>query len=78
MKLVLLPRSEGSDLQPLYHRALQVSVELYILSAYLTEWDTTVKLGPQCQSFAFIVGKDFGITRRAACEQVIKWLSQSR
>lgn len=78
MDLVLLPNNSGSDLQSLYHRALQVSEELYILSAYLTEWDTSVTLGAQCKSFAFIVGKDFGITRRAACEKVIGWLPRSR
>ncbi|MES2869229.1 MAG: hypothetical protein V4749_06630 [Pseudomonadota bacterium] len=78
MDLVLLPHSSGSNLQHLYHRALQVSVELYILSAYLTEWDTSVKLGAQCKSFTFIVGKDFGITRRAACAKVINWLPRSR
>lgn len=78
MDLVLLPYNSGSDLQILYHRALQESEELYILSAYLTEWDTSVKLGGQCKSFAFIVGKDFGITRKAACEKVIGWLPRSR
>ncbi|MDN4495641.1 MULTISPECIES: phospholipase D family protein [Pseudomonas] len=78
MKLLLLPENSGAGLQELYHRALRESEELYILSAYLTDWDTTVKLGRQCKSFAFIVGKDFGITRKAACAKVIEWLPSSR
>lgn len=78
MDLLLVPHSSGSNLQALYHRALQSSEELYILSAYLTEWDTSVKLGRQCKSFAFIVGKDFGITRKVACEKVINWLPKAR
>lgn len=78
MKLLLLPESSGAALQELYHRALRESEELYILSAYLTDWDTTVKLGRQCKTFAFIVGKDFGITRKAACAKVIQWLPSSR
>lgn len=78
VKLLLLPDNSGAGLQKLYHRALRESEELYILSAYLTEWDTTVRLGKQCKTFAFIVGKDFGITRKAACAKVIEWLPPSR
>lgn len=78
VELVLLPDSSKLNLQQLYHRALRFSEELYILSAYLTEWDMSVKLGARCKSFAFIVGKDFGITRREACQKVIKWLPRSR
>ncbi|SMQ26836.1 HKD family nuclease [Pseudomonas helmanticensis] len=78
MDLVLLPQSGGSDLKDIYHRAFRQAEELYILSAYLTEWDVDVELGRHCKSFAFIVGKDFGITRKAACQKVIQWLPRYR
>ena len=47
-------------------------------SAYLTEWDREVKLTPTCERFRFIIGKDFGITRKNACLDVLKWLPASR
>jgi hypothetical protein len=78
MDLILLPKSTGTGLRDIYHRALQSSVELYIVSAYLTHWEIDESLGDQCKSFLFIVGKDFGITRKAACEKVIKWLPKNR
>lgn len=78
MDLILLPKTKGPELRKVYHRALRKSEELYIVSAYLTHWDIDEDLGDQCSSFLFIVGKDFGITRKAACERVIKWLPKNR
>ncbi|WP_122297956.1 phospholipase D family protein [Pseudomonas syringae group genomosp. 3] len=78
MELLLLPRRSGPDLQDIYRRALRESSHLYIVSAYLTSWDGKLKLGDQCESFTFIVGKDFGITRKVACENVLKWLPADR
>ncbi|MGY3306931.1 hypothetical protein ACVK1X_006262 [Pseudomonas sp. PvR086] len=78
MDLVLLPNTTGPNLKDIYHRALSESVELYIVSAYLTDWGIEEPLGQQCKSFLFIVGKDFGITRKAACEKVISWLPKKR
>ena len=74
MELLLLPASSGKSLKDIYHRAFVQSEELYIVSAYLTHWEVEEDLGSQCRSFRFIVGKDFGITRKAACEKVIGWL----
>jgi HKD family nuclease len=79
MELILLPKqSEGLCLENIYQRALSQSKELYIVSAYLTEWGIEQKLGDQCESFLFIVGKDFGITRKNACRAVLKWLPDDR
>jgi hypothetical protein len=78
MDLLLLPKASGNELKEVYHRALRVSVELYIVNAYLTHWEVTEKLGTQCESFLFIIGKDFGITRKAACRGVLEWLPKSR
>ena len=66
MELILLPKkSENLSLDGIYHRALSRSKELYIVSAYLTEWGIKESLGDQCESFLFIVGKDFGITSQS-------------
>jgi len=78
MKLLLLPKGSGTELQDVYRRALRESTHLYIVSAYLTHWDIKGDLGHQCESFKFIVGKDFGITRKAACEDVLRWLPPDR
>jgi hypothetical protein len=45
-----------------------------MLSAYLTHWHPGRSLGTQCQEFLFIVGTDFGLTRKDACRAVLKWL----
>lgn len=74
MKLILLPESKGKGLEHYYKNALEKAVELYIVSAYLTEWDSTIKLNDNCSEFRFIVGKDFGITRKEACKKVMRWL----
>ncbi|WP_339651230.1 hypothetical protein [Halopseudomonas pelagia] len=79
MQLILLPRkSDGLSLEKIYQRALSRSKELYIVSAFLTEWGVKDALGSQCESFLFIVGKDFGITRKHACRSVMKWLPTER
>ncbi|QXH59363.1 phospholipase D family protein [Pseudomonas azerbaijanorientalis] len=78
MELILLPQNSGTTLRDIYKRALRKSVELYMVSAYLTHWDIEEELGDQCQSFMFIVGKDFGITRKSACEKVLKWIPRHR
>lgn len=77
MNLILLPNNEGSALEKCYHQALSEAVELYIASAYLTQWDIAVPLNKECKRFYFIVGKDFGLTRKAACQQVLAWLPQT-
>lgn len=48
------------------------------MTAYLTEWDRSLELNPNCRSFRVIIGKDFGITRKAACEAVMRWLPSKR
>lgn len=78
MELLLLPKRSDTELQDVYRRALRESTHLYIVSAYLTHWDIKEELGSQCESFKFIVGKDFGITRKAACEDVLEWLPPDR
>ena len=57
-----------------YDRAFKNAVELFVVTAYLTEWDSSLALNASCGTFRIIIGSDFGITRKAACEKVMRWL----
>lgn len=75
MELIFLPhKADQKSLKSYYHRAITESKELYIVSAYLTNWDVEEKLGTHCEEFMMVVGQDFGLTRKVACESVLKWL----
>jgi hypothetical protein len=76
--LFLHPVGQGQNIADLYKRAFSEAVELYVLSAYLRVWNTDLKINKQCGSFVFIVGKDFGITRKQACRDVLGWLPAER
>lgn len=78
MNLVLLPDLGEKTLEKHYARAFSESRELYIVSAYLSHWTPQHQLSEDCKRFRFIVGKDFGITRKDACRAVMKWLPKHR
>jgi hypothetical protein len=77
-KFDLLPSAwqghEASTLRGVYERAFAEAEELFIVSAFLTEWQSSLKLNPRCSAFLLIVGADFGTTRRAALEAALRWL----
>ena len=58
----------------LYDRAVSEAVELFIVSAYLTEWKPKRNINKHCEELSFIVGTDFGLTRKDACKAVLSWL----
>ena len=74
LDLLLHPIGTGRNIREIYRQAFKEAKELYVLSAYLRTWDTTLKINSRCNAFAFIVGSDFGITRKQACRDVLKWL----
>lgn len=78
MTLFLHSPSQESKLADQYQEAFEEATELFIVSAYLTEWNETLKLGPKLETFRLIIGKDFGITRKEACFKVLKWLPPAR
>lgn len=49
-----------------------------MVTAYLTAWNSDLKLNPGCKGFRVIIGKDFGITRKVACHQLLQWLPPKR
>jgi HKD family nuclease len=78
MNLILhTPNNEG-NLHSHYQRAFSNAVELFIVTAYLTDWDTRLELNSHCRRFRIVIGRDFGITRKAACEKVMEWLPKER
>jgi HKD family nuclease len=70
--------NQNNELSKIYKSAFADATELFVVSAYLTEWDSSLKLNPNCKKFRLIIGKDFGITRKIACEACIKWLTKGR
>lgn len=72
-----LPNTENK-LSGAYARAFSHAVSLFVVSAYLTDWDSTLRLSKGCRHFRLIIGKDFGITRIVACKKVMKWLPAAR
>jgi HKD family nuclease len=78
MSLILHTPENTGELSDIYHRAMANAVELFIVTAFLTEWDTSLKLNADCRKFRVIIGKDFGITRKAACTALMGWLPPTR
>lgn len=78
MRLLLHPSIIDGELSLYYKRAFKNAVELYVVTAYLTEWESKLELNPKCRSFRVIIGRNFGITRKAACEKVMRWLPPKR
>ena len=78
MNLILHTSDNEGSLSRQYQRAFAKAVELFIVTAYLTDWDDDLELNPHCRRFRIIIGRDFGITRKAACRKVIEWLPEAR
>lgn len=78
MKILLLPKETSSNyFIRFFNKAFKKAVELFIVNAYLTEWNPGTKLNKNCEELSFIVGTDFGITTKNACRKVLKWLPNS-
>jgi HKD family nuclease len=74
MKMLLHQPHKSAGLDEVYTRAFATAEKLYVVSAYLTEWDMKIALNPKCKKLRIIVGKDFGITRKQACKDVLNWI----
>jgi HKD family nuclease len=70
--------NSNSEITDIYKQAFRNAIRLYVVSAYLTEWDLSLELNSKCDKFRVIVGKDFGITKKSACFDVMKWLPAER
>ncbi len=73
MSLVLSP-DDGTALHAIYKEAFTGAVELYVATAYLTHWAPSQRLNARCSRVVFVVGTDFGVTRKDALRRVLAWL----
>lgn len=77
MKILLSPNvGKATELRDVYKRAFSEAEEIYIASAYLTDWNSSYKLQAGCKRLVFLVGTDFGLTRKAALLDVLRWIPQ--
>lgn len=75
MQILLSPDSEKPDgLRKAYDRAFKSATELYVASAYLTDWSMKGTLSPTCRRAVFLIGTDFSLTRTAALRTLLKWI----
>ena len=77
MDLLLLP-DNASKLARVYRDAFAQAEHLLLVSAFLTNWHSDLKLGARCKTLRIIVGSDFGITRKQACRDLMSWLPPER
>ena len=73
MKIYLNPL-DNKKIKLEYKKAIKEASELYILTAFLTKWDIGEKLNKNCKYLTFVVGTDFGTTRKAALKKALNWL----
>lgn len=73
MQVLLNPDSKN-DLISLYKRAFEKAEEIYLATAFLTDWSFTIKPKKDCRKFVALVGTNFGLTRKSACLSLLKWL----
>ena len=78
MNLFLHTPNSENNLTEIYQRAFNKAEELFVVTAYLTAWDSSLVLNDKCQRFRLIIGKDFGITKKEACRAVMKCLPPER
>lgn len=78
MELMLYPIEGDAPLSRHYERAFSYAAVLFVVTAYLTDWDESLPLNSKCRKLRIITGRDFGITRRSACEAVMRWLPARR
>ncbi len=71
---ILLSPDKNGRLSSIYRQAFEEATDLYIASAYLTAWNPLTPLNKNCGQITFLVGTDFGLTRKAALREVLQWL----
>jgi hypothetical protein len=75
MQVLLSPsNNDPNQLRRIYARALREATEIYIASAYLTDWAEDQAVGKLCKQIVFVVGTDFGLSRKAAMRSVLHWM----
>lgn len=77
MAQIFLNPENNESLKEVYTKVFQEADEIYLATAFLTEWSfSKVKLGC-CKQFVAIIGTHFGLTKKQACRDLMKWLPES-
>jgi len=75
LKIFLGPNTKDpAALRDVYNKAVQEAEELYIATAYLMDWSGVQQVNPSCKRLVFLVGRDFGLTRKTAMLRVLNWM----
>lgn len=72
-ELILLPE-DSSKLQKIYDVAICEARSLIIATAFLTDWPVKKMLNDKCEEVTILCGVGFGLTRKNALENLLKWL----
>jgi hypothetical protein len=78
MREILLSPNDSCALTKLYERAAVQSVDLLIATAFLTGWPVRQKLSKGCKSVLIVVGTDFGLTRKKALTNLLRWVPKDK
>ncbi|MFH1021776.1 MAG: phospholipase D family protein [Planctomycetota bacterium] len=74
METLLLP-NDGKKLRQVYERAFHRADELFILTAFLTDWGFKKGiLNPRCKRIEIYFGTDFSLSRKQAIRDLLHWL----
>lgn len=77
MAQMFLNPEDNESLKEVYTKVFQEAEEIYLATAFLTEWSfSKVKLG-RCKQFVAIIGTHFGLTKKKACRDLMNWLPES-
>lgn len=77
MTQIFLNPKDNECLKEVYTKVFQEADEIYLATAFLTEWSfSKVKLRC-CKQFVAIIGTHFGLTKKLACRDLMKWLPES-
>ena len=73
---VLISPINNPNLNAIYEKAFKEATELYLATAFLTNWSwkSKVQLNGRCKKFLAVIGTSFGLTRKKACSDFLNWL----
>ena len=72
-KTLFLHPDDADKLRRTYDDVFKTAEELYIASAFLTDWSLKVPMSARCRTFVALIGTDFGLTRKSALGAILKW-----
>lgn len=71
---ILISPANNQKLTAIYKRAFNEATEIYLATAFLTNWKTKIQLNDHCKKLLAVVGTNFGLTRKNACKEFLEWI----